>query len=819
MDSNLSLSFSYSNPMDTLIRGIFRGLTLRFSFIAPHALSRTAVRTVVTRDGLSCYTLSESTRVMDAVSQALVFWDTIGVSFVKALDCSDLDYTCIGSFESLVPACADISRGTILPENVASLYKIFGVSMIVDYILQLSSREAESQAFALIRSLMNRTLSSIVYDFPLKLITDCSSDLSTYVSYAKSVEEIGTLTSLSCMAIVWRRLACRSSVSSNFSILIDLNDSTEQNITSSVLDYILNSDGLALPEVRRIDPPHESYLVNLSNMFALSDGSFSLDSVSGIIGVSSTGLLSDVSVRLPPPPSCTPTIPEPVSYCEEIPSYICDSYDGCWIAWGPCQSVSPGYYSPRGTINTEIPCPNALAPNQVYTPNDLTHVCQVACLTVGQLFINGTCQALSPGRISRQTCDGSTEIIQCPQLDGVVFTDGGSCSGRYLSVALGSFRVISPQGFTIEAWVRINTLSMSAGGGGNIVPIYGFFGSAFLGIQYVDESSIALTAFVMTGTDVAIYSCPRLDHFKNTQWYHLAISWSDTGHVYFFKDGSPISNISTLAFFSQKSVSMLANSLLSRNGFAQLQTHLNREHFGPFRLTASDLVSNLAIHQNPWSAYLVRSYPNLDLFRPQMHDFAIEDSYELSFYGLSPPGYREKVDAVIPDATKSIFACKNVCLGKPITCAPPCDDAIWNPIACVCEKRITSCETTNPSSTVDAAATSSESSAYARDITTELPSKTADTSSQKSYTTVSLCNTATSTVFPISPISPDYNDAIGCILFIAFLVGALSIYLIRKRRVHRISSDDRSSHVFSLPEEDGWFTNVTVANHELFLSN
>jgi hypothetical protein len=84
---------------------------------------------------------------------------------------------------------------------------------------------------------------------------------------------------------------------------------------------------------------------------------------------------------------------------------------------------------------------------------------------------------------------------------------------------------------------------------------------------------------------------------------------------------------------------------------------------------------------------------------------------------------------------------------------------------------------------------------------------------------MSLCNTTTTTVAPMSPISPVTNDVIGCILLVALLVGVVSIYLIRKRRVHRILSEDRSSHVFALPEEDGWFTNVTVADHQLFLSN
>ena len=348
-------------------------------------------------------------------------------------------------------------------------------------------------------------------------------------------------------------------------------------------------------------------------------GGLSLASRDGPFLLSLSSILKNVSdTQITSVRSCPTALPE--TDCEETPSYLCDFYDGCWISWGPCQRVLEGFYSPAGTTN-QISC-EPLKDDRRYVEGDATHVCVQVCARPGEYIIEGVCSPVPPGFRIVSECESAVQLVSCESVFGSIFTDG--CQGRYLAVGLGPARSVSIP-FTIQTWVRMNTHSLEPGSG--IIPLFGFFGACFIGVA-AGIDSVRLVLMISVQELSGMLASDPIPHLESA-WVHVAVVLSDTT-VSFFLNTKLVGN-STIALSARSSPFELA-SLLKDSVARQLEPYLNMEHFGPFRLLEGDVTSH-----SFWDAYVLKSFPDIELFDPVFELRSIKWC-KLSMFSRHPNG-------------------------------------------------------------------------------------------------------------------------------------------------------------------------------------
>ena len=673
---------------------IWRGSVVELAFSDPMfgfgSLSRSSTAT-------NCYIFMRSTTNMSLLYQSLRLTSSNHLFPPQLNQHVMSNDTCLLFHAETLELCNPLGVSVHVPDDLGLLYEVLDVCTRCTFYNTTGASSKLREAVQRIADLLvQRVRRSDSLQNVLASPFDCKLDTSVFYEAVHNMRELGIWFASTALASMFYDLNCDSKPPLPSSPnIVRFADACEERFASTTLAYLSSATGYSLPPASLDEcykPITEKYgplvFTSLSN-------TSSLESSSGIISLSSIWMLSSITSYIPSQgPPCTDDTTHPLpTECEEIPSYLCDSFSGCWIAWGPCQAVSLGYHSPIGTTS-QIPCP-PIDSDQKFIPGDAQSTCKSVCIDSAEIRVNGTCAPVPAGAVEVVDCDGSPILVKCGNdVDGFVFDKRGACTGRFVAVALGDFHAVSPESVTVQTWVRINSISLASGGTLNILPLYGRFGNCFIGIQYLNETSISILAFIITDQFVGSVTSDHLPHFNYSEWVHVAFVLSGSS-VTFFVNGVWRGSRQLISPSVTKSAPNLISSWMTDIVSSQLLGFINREHFGPFRLTPSDLVEPIAT--NPWSAYLVRVFLDFDLFNPQILNVAIEE-HSLGFFGFAPPGFRFQDSVKYSDFTSNP-SCFNICLRTPFTCGTTCVESIWDPFVCECIPIGALCETSTSTAT------------------------------------------------------------------------------------------------------------------------
>lgn len=537
---------------------------------------------------------------------------------------------------------------------------------------------------------------------------------------------------------------------------LSTNTECDSFLLSHASEYLLTSGN--------INPPSET-LCNISidsspvpSVFVSVGNSSSISSDSGIIKTTSRHLANRIVSQEPASSPCPTSVPAAPSFeCEEIGSNDCEKYLGCWISWGPCQSVFLGFYSPRGST-IQVPCP-AIPADQSFVQGDPNRVCISACNDPD--YILGTdgkgCQPVHPGNILDPTCSG--RILHCQRFPGFIFTVRNSCLGRWVAPALADFQPFPLEAnLTVQTWVRMNSLALNLGGPGSIVSLLGSFGNFFLGIQYVSHDLIRLVLAAASAHPRLILSSP-VPHIRN-DWIHVACTVVKT-RASFFINGIVISN-HTLSIVPASAFMTVQTSVIPEN-FHQYIEFVNQIHYGPFSVNYSELVQN----DDFLALYILHAFPEIDLFNPNFSSQRAGGG----FLGISPPGYRPVAAPRTPRAYKRCPS--NFCFRYPSRCFDDVCESLtsaWNPFSCTCDLLPrTTTSTRPPSSTVISPG---------------------DTFQQAA--------------------DPNVSALVGGILSLVFVLAMAAWCFARSRAKRRVKRISQSSQIHAIPSTDFLFNDPTI---------
>ena len=758
--------------------GVYRGAALGLSMRSESFLG--VLRWNDSDHPTLCYTILRSNKqFISALYSSLRLVGDLNISFTKESDSPMSNHTRIDTLLSSVPACDDRAGAQLsIPRNMIYYYDLVSTCARGTFYQQTGSPRLKKELDRL-RLILLSLISGSLDSEPLSFL---SSPFECTINYSELLHL--QTQNLSTAGFVWAILHLLGIYLVNIcDIPLPLD---EDFSTLEAFDYLNSSSGFILPPTEIGDNPYVITDETIPQFF-LKDSSF--DPLTKILKLSPASLAYESSRSVSAPTSCPESLAPPQLGCEEIPSYLCSAYEGCYIAWGPCQSVSLGYYSPLG-LTSQVPCP-PLPSDQTFVPVSALDSCRSTCRDSTKVRIDGACIAPSSGEVTVTYCNGTTSIVSCDtNIDGWIYTESGSCSGRYLAVGLGTYHAVSPESLTIQTWVRINSVASNA-----MFPLYGLFGSCFLGIQYVDESSIALFLFLMSDLGVNTLKSDPIPHISGSQWGHVAVT-VDQGIVSFYFNAVSV-GISRISIGDTKSVPSLMSSLLSPAVSSQLLKHINREHYGPFRLLPADLTGNIA--GNPWKSYLTTTFIDFELYNPRT-DNRVLQVYELDFFENAPEGVHAN-DVLNYSMMPIRTECANLCLSDMGRCGPACGEDIWDPFECRCTPKEVFCASTTTSGTPEESYVQpTELATKSTEMPTSGPIPTTTRSHAFTGTSSStLCSTTSTTNEPRS-VEPAGNLSGDVALIICMcLVFLLCIwYFLRRRTARRISAS--TSTIFSLPE-------------------
>lgn len=627
--------------------------------------------------------------------------------------------TCVQLLTSPIKVCS-ANSSIVVPVEAVRIQEIYELRVAGMYYEQFGLRLNLSETILQIMGAFSNLLeeSSVRYMQSMRGNNSCSGILispSQFEVPSVSVSDLGLIYSginfIKAMSLIgdcdnsWGAVEVEP-VLQNFISKLNSSNMSECDslLLASASGYLL-SYGTLDPPVTTLDTCNISIGSLIRPEVFVPVGNLSLlDSVSGVIKTTSRPLLiSEVAalsqeVVSPCPTSSPPQFP---LECEEVGSDECARYPGCWISWGPCQSVFLGFYSPSGSFN-QLPCP-AIPPDQSFVQGNAHSACVSTCNNPDDILSNQTCQLVPPGRIRDRSCDIRT--VSCEERSaGFLFTHANSCRGRWLSPGLGNF-VSLPLGqdccfLSVQSWVQTNSLSLNVGGEGALVPLLGSFGNYFIGIQYESSEYIRIV-FAASNFEPFLIASPPVPHILN-QWTHLACEINKT-EVKIYLNGALLSNQNIVSIFPASPLINVRTSFDSTL-VSQYLKLLNRVHYGPFSVNSSDLI----IQDSFFNLYILKAFPEINLYNPN-----ISQSAAIGFFGASPPGLRRPSFSQTLHNRK-IFPTNNYCLSKPSLRPELCDATShgWNPFACTCQLLPTTTSTSSrPFSTTSPSAAQSQQGA------------------------------------------------------------------------------------------------------------
>jgi hypothetical protein len=769
------------------ISGIFRGLALWEAFEKYSGWGRSPLSVVILpsrkTDGV-CYNLVDEVGIQSLLARSISVIPDHWLHFNSSDNCMMSNDTCLYSLGSTINSCDEVGDSITLPDEIFQHYIITESIVRCSFLLDAGQVEAAAQE---LESLRTRFMElAAMMSVPLTMFArpmNCDISLPLNFPELAGLAEIGlayALINLYETFLEWRCSITGTLIEPQLRLSL-ISNSCDRDGLGVATGYLLSERGFTLPPIT-LDMCEKAGDADSSSRYtfiSVVDG-FLVISGEDIYSISSTGLFVNSTENLTP--NCSVTFTQ-VTECEEIPSYLCDSFDGCFVAWGPCQAVSVGFFSPKGTT-AQIPCP-VLPENQVFVAGDSSTACTKACRELDQVIQEGRCVTPPPGFIPIASCNQTLELIQCSEIpaDGWIFESPGFCTARPVAVALGDFIPISQMEFTVETWVRLNSVPLSRDSSESFLPIYGIFGSIIIGFRSLNETSIALVLFVLLEDGWAQVSSGPISHLSRSRWAHIA-AVVDSGVTSFFFNGVTVGSSSIGRPAQMKSAPLQISSFLVNFASAQIFGYIHREHLGPFRLLPGDLAV-IDGASNPWNIYLTSVFMEFDVFKPTTRSKAAKQ-IELEFYKSAPEGVREKT-SVQYSSLYTNTTCKHFCLARPSICGADCDDGIWDPFVCECYPRSVVCSSSPP-------------------WTTRIPSSIAATSSQQpaensSSTNTSieisrLCTSWTTTRLDPVTIAENGNwvdSLVAVILLFCVLVGFL-LCIKRRRRASRISSVETAIH-------------------------
>lgn len=778
--SHYCVCFNCARDFDSVYRGFALWLSLERGDVLP------AVRTNFSDNASFCYTLLENNSQFSKLYSAMRLWHQADTSGTVILMTDEYSFALCDEPSGLrIPVPTDTSDyHRLLDSGIrGSFYRNLGDDKRV-------TEELERLQGILVPRAFEETSSGPPTE--VRFAFDCSVDYSGILHMrGNSLRAHALLFSLKYVIGIFLETICMISFEPELDLTIP-EVGCPPEVIQSALDYLYNAEGFVLPPVSIGDCPDLLKLPEPTTPETptfMSNTSF-LDPATEILSLSPVFLASNILSSALSPTSCPTSSPYAVLECEEIPSFLCSAYQGCYIAWGPCQTVSLGFYSPSGSTS-QTPCPR-LPEDQFSIPGSSSDACLTACKDPKLILINGTCVSPAPGEITVSDCNGTNAIIACdPEIDGSLYTESGSCAGRYLAVAFGGYKAVNADYLTIETWIRVNSVTMNS-----IIPVYGMFGSCFIGLEYIDSESISIVLFVASENGAYTVRSDRVEHFTRSRWTHIAAT-VDRGSVLFYLNAKLVGTAQTKVG-ETKSITALMSLFLTPAVSSQLLTYVNREHFGPFRLTESDLAGSSPV--NPWRAYITTTFVDMDLFHPQIQNDVV-DIYESDYFSHAPEGMRE-IDTLSYSMMLGNNECPNKCLSDPKACHQGCGEDIWDPFTCRCTRKEVYCTTTSTSSAPTTTLTFTATESSTGEKTTEIQiftssSSTAKTETFSDPTSSKLCmTTSTSSTTQFADTTAPYSnssDVVAVLILCGLALLGLG-YFLRRRRAQRVSSDHSEIH-------------------------
>ena len=781
---------------------IYRGMVIQDAFTLasyfPGVVMSLSARQGQGMDQL-CFTLGQSVSHLTKLSQVESLFIGADLSYSTSRECLMSNDTCIHNVSlPLSPCLAEGAAGLVLGAEMLSSWAIREIVASVQYYHESRLLQNLTRVMSELKSILNRRL--LISDETLPLasllapVTCSSAILPTVHPSVTSVASLGSLFAVYGFRWLWLHVNCDSVDSTEWisdfvasaANSLQLDACTGALLPSS-LSY-LTGHTVAPPS---LDPCLSATPVPLPSFSPVSNRS-TINDFSGIISVDP--LLPTVSSTSPIPATCPPA---PISgECEELPSSNCDQFNGCWINWGPCQSVYRGFYSPVGTLD-QIPCP-PIGSDMTYIDGFRDFSCRAKCVDDRKTVIGGECRWIPPGNV-RVDCPHAADdvIAMCERIDRFVFTQFNSCAGRVPVAATGDPMPSPPSDLTVQTWVNVNTRSMAVGGEGSVTPLFGTFGSVMIALECVNVS----VAIIVFATASLVVRSDPIPHFRN-EWNHVAAVFNASGgSVNFIVNGGSVCDVAAVTIGNGH---MPIETVFVEEVASQYETFANVVHYGPFVINASELALT---DSGIFALYTTSSPVAIQLFNPTITDRAT-DPRDIGFYGIAPEGVRNVVDLRTRSFTLSVCDDGNYCVDRPATCFPRCSDVqVFNPFTCACELP----PTTSTSTTTT---TSSSTSRVATSLTTWV--------SQSDDPTTGLTGLTTMTTTAITTTGASVGSPavlILSLLGVASVVTAGIVWVTRRRRtakvrarspIHPIDSIDWIQPTGIVYNSDDPFANITT---------
>jgi len=469
--------------------------------------------------------------------------------------------------------------------------------------------------------------------------------------------------------------------------------------------------------------------------------------------------------------TCPTSTPSPLIDCDELSYDQCDRFDGCFIEWGPCQTVNDGFYSPSGTLSS-LPCPLQIdKTSKKYLPSSATQFCQSACIREADYQINSTACSTPPIGYMKSIC--SSEPIACSTQVGVIYESEGTCNGRRIGAYLRLPVSISAVGtISIETWIKVNTrmIGITVNSDMRGFDFIGIFGSFALGLVYVDEHNFQ----IQFSSSHDMTTSAAIEHLN--EWFHIGVVVGEVGVVTFWFNGNPVGTS-----IIDPNITLDIASLLVPEIRTQIREFIGHVHYGPVWFRSGDVIRDAkSIFPIHYLDDKGSSSPQFELFNPRISNEDLGGSLS-GFYGHVPDGYPRTRLSTEYDPPTEIprnfrIDCRNFCYHDPSICVNECAvGLVFNPSTCLCQPLLTT--TTRPTGDVGLGSTTVLASTASLVTITTTPNITASN--------------------------------LSWILYVILGVGvaaSIMVILIRRRKTKKISAVRRGSEIHPLwtTPADGW---------------
>lgn len=367
--------------------------------------------------------------------------------------------------------------------------------------------------------------------------------------------------------------------------------------------------------------------------------------------------------------------------CEELSGSDCQKFSGCYVEWGPCQTVHDGFYSPPDVQGRQVPCP-VIRPGQEYLPSSASRYCLRRCTDAESVvdISSGECVKVPLGQYMPDPACKPFLAVACLKPPGSVFTRPNSCEWRYITPAIGGLLVKGDiersSVLTIQTWLKMDTSTFVTGRG--YMCVYGVFGAAEVG--FVSEGSEGFKMFLARGAFNLVNSS-KITSWNGNQWNHIAVTVAEDLKVEFYVNGTVISETSLRESSSGNAV--VTAAVFDASVANDLVGMLSRVHYGPFHLEKSQIITPNVF---PWHIDVLPASVALELFLPSIHEGEQLSVPELGVFGPFPDGAADVKVAPKNSTPRICLPSRYFCWAQPEVCFETCPvNEVFNPISCVCE--------------------------------------------------------------------------------------------------------------------------------------